>query len=77
VDRDEQQRMERLNREAAAEKKPDDPHAVESRDARPLVLLVFSALVVAVVVLGVMWVNNTRYDAANPANPAPPVADRR
>jgi hypothetical protein len=25
VDRDEQQRMERLNREAAAEKRPDDP----------------------------------------------------
>jgi hypothetical protein len=36
--------------------------------------MVFAALVVAVVVLGVMWVNNTRHDAANPG---PPVADRR
>jgi hypothetical protein len=73
MDRDEQARMARLNREAAREKGPDDPHATRPRDVKPLIVLICLGLVVAVAALGWMWVNNTRYDGTSPA----PVAEQR
>ena len=73
MDRDEQARMARLNREAALEKAPDDPHATRPRDTRPLIVLIGIGLVVAVAGLGWMWVNNSRYDGMSPA----PVAEQR
>jgi hypothetical protein len=81
ADRDISPKVERINREAAAEKRPDDPHAVEPRDSRPLILLASAALIVAVVAGVLMWTNNTRYDGASPTpvaeQPAPPVAPQR
>ena len=73
MDRDEQARMDRLNRAAALEKKPDDPHATKARDAKPLIILICVGLVVAVGVLGWMWASNTGYDGTSP----PPVAEQR
>jgi hypothetical protein len=81
VDRDISPEVERINREAAAEKGPDDPHAVEPRDSRPLILLASAALIVAVVAGVLMWTNNTRYDGTSPTpvaeQPAPPLAPQR
>jgi len=51
-------RVERLNRAAAAEKRPDDPHAVEPRDSKSLIFMAIAALGVAVVAGTLMWVNN-------------------
>lgn len=58
-------RVERINREAALEKHVDDPHAVEPRDSRPLIVMACLALAVAVVAGTLMWVNNTRYDGTS------------
>jgi hypothetical protein len=67
------ERLDRINREAELEKAPDDPEQpADSRDARPLIAMICGALAVTVIVLGVMWVNNTRYDGASPR----PVAEQ-
>ena len=71
-DRDTSPEIERINRAAAAEKRPDDPHAVEPRDSRPLILLACAALAVTVVAGVLMWTNNTRYDGTSPR----PVAEQ-
>jgi hypothetical protein len=80
-ERDTSAKVERINREAAAEKRPDDPQAVEPRDSRPLILLASAALVVALVAGVLMWSNNTRYDGVSPTpvaeQPAPPLAPQR
>lgn len=72
IDKDTSPEVERINREAAAEKRADDPHAVEPRDSRPLIVLACAALGVAFVAGVLMWTNNTRYDGTSPT----PVAEQ-
>ncbi len=72
MDEDEKARIAELNRQAALEKKPDDPQATKPRDALPLVVMSLVGLAIAAVLLGVMWMNNPRYDGAGPQ----PVSER-
>ena len=60
----ERDRIDRINREAELEKTPGDPHATEPGDSKPLIVMVAAALAATVIVLGIMWMNNTRYDGA-------------
>ena len=69
----ERDRIDRINREAELEKTPGDPHATEPRDSKPLIVMVAAALAATVIVLGIMWMNNTRYDGASPR----PVAEQQ
>ena len=58
----ERARIDRLNREAELEKTPDDPQPVEPRDSRPLIVMACAVLAATAIILGIMWVNNGRYD---------------
>ena len=70
----ERERLDRINREAELEKAPDDPaRPADSRSARPLIVMICAALAATAVVLGIMWVNNTRYDGAS----GRPVAEKQ
>jgi len=70
----ERDRIDRMNRAAELEKAPDDPEqAVQPRDTRPLIVMICAALAATVIVLGIMWVNNTRYDGAS----SRPVAEQQ
>lgn len=69
----ERDRIDRLNRAAELEKGPGDPQATEPRDSRPLIVMVCAALAATAIVLGIMWINNTRYDGASPR----PVAEQQ
>jgi len=74
-DKDISPEVERMNRAAAAEKRPDDPHAIEPRDSKPLIFLAVAALGVAVVAGTLMWVNNddpTRRPVAEQTSPQAP-----
>ena len=56
----ERDRIDRMNREAEREKAPDDPEQPVSRgDSKPLIVMICAALAASVIVLGIMWVNNT------------------
>ena len=58
----ERDRIDRMNREAELEKAPDDPQQpVDSGDSRPLIVMLCAALAATVIVIGVMWVNDTRH----------------
>jgi hypothetical protein len=72
MDPQERARLDRINREAQLEKSPDDPKPTEPGDSKPLIVMICVALAATAVVLGVMWVNNTRYDGAGPR----PVAEQ-
>jgi hypothetical protein len=62
----ERDRIDRLNREAERERAPDDPQQpADADDSRPLIVMICAALAATVVVLGIMWVNNSRYDGAS------------
>jgi hypothetical protein len=62
----ERDRIDRINREAELEKAPDDPEQpADRRDAKPLIVMICAALAASVIVLGIMWVNNTRYDGTS------------
>jgi hypothetical protein len=62
----ERDRIDRLNRAAELEKAPDDPQQpADAGDAKPLIVMICAALAATVIVLGIMWVNNTRYDGAS------------
>jgi hypothetical protein len=62
----ERDRIERMNRAAELEKAPDDPEqTVTPRDTKPMIVMICAALAATVIVLGIMWVNNTRYDGAS------------
>lgn len=69
----ERDRIDRMNREAEREKTPADPQPVEPRDTKPLIVMVAAALAATALVLGMMWMNNPRYDGASPR----PVAERQ
>ena len=69
----ERARLDRINREAELEKMPDDPHATEPADSKPLIVMVCAALAATAIILGIMWMNNTRYDGAGPR----PVAEQQ
>lgn len=66
----ERDRIDRINREAEFEKTPSDPHATEPRDGKPLIVMVAAALAATVIVLGIMWMNNTRHDGTSPGSVA-------
>ena len=72
MDYTERPRIDRMNREAEREKTPYDPKASEARDAKPLIVIVAAALTATVLILGIMWMSDTRYDGASPR----PVAER-
>jgi len=65
MDTTERDRIDHLNREAEREKTASDPHAVEPRDSKPLIVMVAVALSATAIILGIMWVNNTRYEGAS------------
>jgi len=69
----ERERIDRVNREAEREKTPADPQAAEPRDTKPLIVMVAAALAATALVLGMMWMNNPRYDGTSPR----PVAERQ
>ena len=62
----------RLEQDAAAERRPGDPGRSRPADARRIMMILSAALAVAIVALGVMFVNNARYDGASPV----PVSER-
>jgi len=72
MDPTERGQIDRMNREAEREKTPDDPTPPEARDAKPLIVMIATALTATVLVLGMMWMSNARYDGAGPR----PVAER-
>jgi hypothetical protein len=70
----ERDRIDRLNREAELEKAPNDPQQpADAGDSKPLIVMICAALAATVIVLGIMWVNNTRYDGTS----GTPVAERQ
>lgn len=70
----ERDRIDRLNRAAELEKAPNDPEQpVDAGDAKPLIVMICAALAATVIVLGIMWGNNTRYDGTS----GQPVAERQ
>ncbi len=69
----ERDRIDRINREAELEKTPGDPHATEPGDSKPLIVTVAAALAATVIVLGIMWMHNTRSAGTNPR----PVAEQQ
>jgi hypothetical protein len=73
MDSTDRERIDQINREAEREKTPDDPKAIEPRDTKPLVVMVAVALAATALVLGIMWMNNSRYDGTSPR----PVAEQR
>jgi len=73
MDRAEKDLIDRLNRAAEAEKTSGDPHATQPKDAKPLMVMVAAALAATAIVLGIMWMSNTRYDGAG----SRPVAERQ
>jgi hypothetical protein len=56
--RDATERIERMNREAEAEKRPDDPQPIKPRNTVPLIVLVCIAVVIAIGVIGAMYVRD-------------------
>jgi hypothetical protein len=60
-------RLDRLNREAARERTPDEPPPVDPGDSRPLVVMICASLTATVMVLGIMWLNDTRHEGATAA----------
>ncbi|HEY4166073.1 MAG TPA: hypothetical protein VGM96_04830 [Reyranella sp.] len=49
-----------MNRAAELEKAPDDPEQpVDKGDSKPLIVMICAALAATVIVLGIMWVNDT------------------
>jgi hypothetical protein len=70
----ERDRLDRVNRAAELEKAPDDPmQTTRPRDSRPLIVMICAALAATAMVLGIMWIDNTRYDGAGPR----PVAEQQ
>ena len=56
----ERDRIDRMNRAAEAEKAPNDPEQpVDKGDSKPLIVMICAALAATVIVLGIMWVNDT------------------
>ena len=55
--------IERINRQAEAERGPGDPKATRPRDMRWPIIILSAAVAVAIVMLGVMFFGNDRYVA--------------
>jgi hypothetical protein len=64
----ERDRIDRMNREAEREKTPDDPQPVDKGDSKPLIVMICAALAATVIVLGIMWVNDTRHPEGGAAS---------
>jgi hypothetical protein len=57
--------LDRSSRDAERENASGDPRATDARDGKPLIVMVAVSLTATALVLGMMWMNNTRYDGAN------------
>jgi hypothetical protein len=58
----ERDRIDRMNREAALEKAPDDPQQpADPGDSKPLIAMICAALAATVIVIGIMWVKETNH----------------
>jgi hypothetical protein len=55
-----------MEREAERERRPTDPGPTRRPQARRTLVGVAVALVLAIGLLAVMWINNTRYDGSSP-----------
>jgi hypothetical protein len=55
-----------VERPAPAERRSVDPPATKPAQARGMLYIVVSALVIAAVLLALMWVKNSRYDGNSP-----------
>ena len=66
----ERDRIDRMNREAELEKTPDDPQPVDAGDSKPLIVMICAALAATVIVLGILWVNDTRHPEGGAASVA-------
>jgi hypothetical protein len=63
----ERDRLDRMNREAEPEKAPEAPQPpVDGGDSKPLIVMICAALTASVLVLGIMWVNDTRHADGSP-----------
>ena len=64
-------RIDRMNRQAELEKAPDDPQQpVDRGDSKPLIVMICAALAATVMVLGIMWVNDTNRSETGAASVA-------
>jgi hypothetical protein len=63
----------RTNSEAEREKTPGDSKVVDAPDSRSFIVMIAATLVATVLVLGMMWMNNLRYDGAS----SRPVAEQQ
>ena len=67
----ERDRLDRMNRQAELEKAPDDPQQpVNAGDSKPLIVMICAALAATVMVLGIMWVNDTNRSETGAASVA-------
>lgn len=57
-----QDQIDRLDREAEREKTSGDSLTAEAHDGKPLIVTLAAVLVATVLVLGMMWMNNMRYE---------------
>ncbi len=72
------QHIDRVNREAEAERGPADPRATRPRDTRWLIGIVSACLVAALVLLGFMFFGNEHYVAPPaPGIEKPGIANQR
>jgi hypothetical protein len=68
-----QEHVVRTNRQAEAERRPADPRPTKPRNARGLLLVLCTALALAVAALSWMFSNNVKYDGTSPV----PINERR
>lgn len=59
-------RRRRMEQQAEKERGPGDPTAARPAQARRTFAILASAIAVAIALLTIMWVNNTRYDGNSP-----------
>lgn len=60
------ERRRQMEREAENERRPGDPGPSKPPQARRTLAGLAVALVLAIGLLAVMWINNTRYDGSSP-----------
>lgn len=63
----------RTDSETEREKTPEESRAVDAPDGRSFIVMIAATLIATVLVLGMMWVNNMRYDGAS----SRPVAEQQ
>jgi len=72
VESNDSARLDRLKRAAEADKGLDDPQAFQSRYAAALIVMICAALVVAIGVVGAMYLNDQDSTGSVPVAQSPP-----